>query len=190
NGRGIHLIRAAAVDGDASHVWLRRRPCSRYLEEYMKYALSHLLLLASLLCAPVAAAPPASWSADNGNGSYTNPLFYDEFSDPDLIRVDDWFYMTGTTMHAVPGLPLLRSRDLVNWEFVSYAMPAFPPGPEYRLEQGQDLYGQGIWAPVLRHHAGRFHIFSNINERGLHLFTASDPAGPWTHSVIDRNLHD
>ncbi|MGY1409796.1 MULTISPECIES: glycoside hydrolase family 43 protein [unclassified Luteimonas] len=156
----------------------------------MKYALSTLLLLALLSCLPAAATSPASWSADNGNGSFTNPLFYDEFSDPDLIRVGDWFYMTGTTMHAVPGLPLLRSRDLVNWEFVSYAMPAFPPGPEYRLEQGQDLYGQGIWAPVLRHHAGRFHIFSNINERGLHVFTASGPAGPWTHSVIDRNLHD
>ena len=156
----------------------------------MKYALSTLLLAALLWCIPAAAAPRAGWSADNGNGSFTNPLFYDEFSDPDLIRVGDWFYMTGTTMHAVPGLPLLRSRDLVNWEFVSYAMPSFPDGPEYRLEAGKDLYGQGIWAPVLRHHAGRFHIFSNINERGLHVFTAEDPAGPWRHSVIDRNLHD
>ena len=149
-----------------------------------------LVLLFLLAGAARAIAAPATWSADNGNGTYTNPLFYDEFSDPDLIRVDDWFYMTGTTMHAVPGLPVLRSRDLVNWEFVSYAMPSFPDGPEYRLENGKDLYGQGIWAPVLRHHAGRFHIFSNINERGLHVFTAEDPAGPWRHSVIDRNLHD
>ena len=150
----------------------------------------HTLLLTVLLCGMPALAAPPGWSADNGNGTYTNPLFHDEFSDPDLIRVDDWFYMTGTTMHAVPGLPVLRSRDLVNWEFVSYALPAFPEGPEYRLEDGRDLYGQGIWAPVLRHHDGRFHIFSNINERGLHVFTASDPAGPWTHWVIDRNLHD
>lgn len=155
----------------------------------MKRLLS-ILLLGLLSCAPAVAAPAASWSADNGNGTYTNPLFYDEFSDPDLIRVGDWFYMTGTTMHAVPGLPVLRSRDLVNWEFVSYAMPSFPDGPEYRLEQGKDLYGQGIWAPVLRHHDGRFYIFSNINGRGLHVFSAEDPAGPWRHSVIDRNLHD
>ncbi|MGJ4728345.1 glycoside hydrolase family 43 protein [Luteimonas sp. SDU101] len=153
---------------------------------------SSLALLSLLLWSALwtAAANPATWTADNGNGSYTNPLFYDEFSDPDLIRVDAWFYMTGTTMHAVPGLPLLRSRDLVNWEFVSYAMPSFPDGPEYRLEDGQDLYGQGIWAPVLRYRDGRFHIFSNINERGVHVFTATDPAGPWTRSVIDRNLHD
>ncbi|WP_024869733.1 glycoside hydrolase family 43 protein [Pseudoxanthomonas suwonensis] len=152
---------------------------------------ARLLLLLSLLAGGSSAvAAPATWTADNGNGTYTNPVFYDEFSDPDLIRVGDWFYMTGTTMHAVPGLPLLRSHDLVNWEFVSYALTEFPPGPEYRLEEGKDLYGQGIWAPVLRHHDGRFHIFANINERGLHVFTAEDPAGPWTHKVIDRNLHD
>jgi len=153
------------------------------------FGLACLLML--LLAGGVSAvAAPASWTADNGNGTYTNPIFYDEFSDPDLVRVDDWFYMTGTTMHAVPGLPLLRSRDLVNWEFVSYALTEFPPGPEYRLEDGKDLYGQGIWAPVLRYHDGRFHVFANINERGLHVFTASDPAGPWDHTVIDRNLHD
>lgn len=149
-----------------------------------------LLMLFLLAVGAPARAATATWTADNGNGTYTNPLFYDEFSDPDLIRVGDWFYLTGTTMHAVPGLPVLRSRDLVNWEFVSYALAEFPPGPEYRLEEGRDLYGQGIWAPVLRYHDGRFHIFANINERGLHVFTAEDPAGPWTHTVIDRNLHD
>ncbi len=157
----------------------------------MRHLLRILLPAMLALCPCIASAgAAASWSADNGNGTYTNPLFYDEFSDPDLIRVGEWFYMTGTTMHAVPGLPVLRSRDLVNWEFVSYAMAAFPDGPEYRLEGGKDLYGQGIWAPVLRHHAGRFHIFANINGRGLHVFTAADPAGPWQHSVIARNLHD
>ncbi len=140
--------------------------------------------------ATVSTAPGTTWIADNGNGTFTNPLFYDEFSDPDLIRVGDWFYMTGTTMHAVPGLPLLRSRDLVNWEFVSWALPGFGPGPEYRLEQGREVYGQGIWAPCIRYHDGRFHIFANINGRGLHVFTARDPAGPWTHTTIDRNLHD
>src|SRR5690606_17138694 len=151
--------------------------------------LAALVLLAVAIARPAAAAA-STWLADNGNGTSTHPIFYDEFSDPDLIRVGDWFYMTGTTMHAVPGLPVLRSRDLVNWELVSYAMPTFPEGPEYRLEDGKDLYGQGIWAPCLRYHDGRFHIFANVNERGLQVFTATDPAGPWTHSRIDRNLHD
>ena len=53
-----------------------------------------------------------AWTADNGNGTYTNPLFYEEFSDPDLIRVRDDYYMTGTTMHTMPGLPVLHSKDL------------------------------------------------------------------------------
>jgi xylan 1,4-beta-xylosidase len=156
----------------------------------MRACLSALLCGLLWMMPAIASERAATWVADNGNGSFTNPIFYDEFSDPDLIRVGDWFYMTGTTMHAVPGLPVLRSRDLVNWEFLSYAMTGFPPGPEYRLEHGQDLYGQGIWAPSLRYHDSRFHIFANINERGLHVFTATDPAGPWTHSRIERNLHD
>jgi beta-xylosidase len=60
----------------------------------------------------------ASWAADNGNETYSNPLFYDEFSDPDMIRVGSDYYLTGTTMHTMPGLPVLHSRDLVNWRIV------------------------------------------------------------------------
>ena len=66
-----------------------------------------------------------SWSADNGNGTFTNPLFYDEFSDPDIIRVGEDYYLAGTTMHSVPGLVVLHSRDLVNWEFSSYCFDRF-----------------------------------------------------------------
>src|SRR5215216_5571148 len=79
-----------------------------------------LLGLLGLLVPAVAFAQ--SWSADNGNGTFSNPLFYDEFSDPDLIRVGSDFYLTGTTMHAMPGLPVLHSTDLVNWELESYAV--------------------------------------------------------------------
>ena len=95
-----------------------------------------------------------TWLADNGNGTYTNPLFFDEFSDPDLIRVGSDYYMTGTTMHSMPGLPVLRSRDLVNWTFVSYALDRLDLGPSFRLEQGRSEYGRGIWAPCFRFHDG------------------------------------
>ena len=64
-------------------------------------------------------AQTRSWTADNGNGTFTNPLFYDEFSDPDILRVGDDYYLAGTTMHAVPGLVILHSKDLVNWENIS-----------------------------------------------------------------------
>jgi len=143
---------------------------------------------------PVASASQglstATWTPDNGDGTFTNPLFYDEFSDPDLIRVGDWFYLTGTTMHAMPGLPILRSKDLVNWEFVAYALDELDLGPAYRLENGRNIYGQGIWAPSFRYHDGKFYIFSNVNEQMTQMFTATDPKGPWTRTPMKRSLHD
>ena len=134
--------------------------------------------------------PKATWSADNGNGTYSNPLFYDEFSDPDVIRVGEYVYLTGTTMHTMPGLPLLRSKDLVNWEFVSYAVNRLDLGPEYRLEDGKDIYGKGIWAPCLRFHKGIFYIFSNVNGKTTQVFSATNPEGPWTQHSMDKSFHD
>jgi beta-xylosidase len=131
-----------------------------------------------------------TWTPDNGNGTFTNPLFYDEFSDPDLIRVGDWFYLTGTTMHTMPGLQILRSKDLVNWEFVAYALDKLDLGPAFRLEDGRNIYGQGIWAPSFRYHDGKFYIFSNVNGQMTQMFTATDPTGPWTRTPMKRSLHD
>lgn len=146
------------------------------------------------LAVPAAAcclwAQPYTWVADNGNGTFTNPLFFDEFSDPDLIRVGADFYMTGTTMHSMPGLPVLHSRDLVNWRFLSYAMDRLDLGPSFRLEGGKNEYGRGIWAPCLRYHNGVFHIFSNVNGQTTQLFRARDPRGPWTRTPMKRSLHD
>ena len=132
--------------------------------------------------------PP--WKADNGNGTFTNPLFYDEFSDPDLIRVGDDYYLTGTTMHAMPGLPVLHSKDLVNWEFLTYACPRLDFGPAYRLQDGKDIYGQGIWAPTIRYHNGTFYIFTNVNGQTTQLFTATNPGGPWKQTSMKRSFHD
>ncbi|HVU32772.1 MAG TPA: glycoside hydrolase 43 family protein [Opitutaceae bacterium] len=147
-----------------------------------------LLAIAVLLSA---LSPSAhAWLADNGNGTYTNPLFYDEFSDPDLIRVGSDFYLTGTTMHVNPGLPILHSRDLVNWELLGYASDRLDLGPEFRLEGGREIYGQGIWAPSFRYHAGTFYIFSNVNHHTTQLFRAKNPAGPWTRTPMKRSLHD
>ena len=160
---------------------------------------NYLLLCASLtsLVALPAAAPagPAqaarrSWAADNGNGTYSNPLFYDEFSDPDMIRVGADYYLTGTTMHTMPGLPILHSRDLVNWRIIGYAFDRLDLGPDFRLEEGKQIYGQGIWAPSFRYHNGTFYIFANVNRFGLQVFRASSPRGPWSHNRIEQGLHD
>ena len=107
----------------------------------MKSAPALLALAGSLMLAAIAPAARAvagatagapvrtTWMPDNGNGTYTNPLFYDEFSDPDLIRVGDDFYLAGTTMHAMPSLVVLHSKDLVNWKFLSYAAEKLDFGP-------------------------------------------------------------
>ncbi len=136
-----------------------------------------------------AQAAPATWMADNGNGTYSNPLLFEEFSDPDVIRVGDDFYLTGTTMHTMPGLPVLHSKDLVNWDLASYAFDTLDLGPAFHLEGGE-IYGQGIWAPVIRHHDGTFYIFSNVNGHGTQVYRSRSPNGPWAHNVIGTTLYD
>ena len=131
-----------------------------------------------------------TWTADNGNGTFTNPIFHDEFSDPDMIRVGDDYYLTGTTMHTMPGLPVLHSKDLVNWELLSYAAPRLNLGSNMRLENGKDIYGRGFWAPCIRHHKDTFYIFSNVNGYGTQIYSAADPRGPWKHRTMRARLHD
>ncbi|MCW3806969.1 glycoside hydrolase family 43 protein [Plebeiibacterium marinum] len=131
-----------------------------------------------------------SWTADNGNGTYTNPLFYDEFSDPDIIRVGEDFYLAGTTMHSMPGLVVLHSKDLVNWTFLSYALDSLSLGPEFNLQDGKEAYGQGVWAPCIRYQNGMFYIFTNVNNHGMQVFMAKDPKGPWTQKPMKSKIYD
>jgi len=137
-----------------------------------------------------------SWTADNGNGTYTNPLMYDEFSDPDILRVGDDYYLAGTTMHTVPGLVILHSRDLVNWENVSYCFDRFDfDDPAFSLlgPQGKnrgEVYGEGIWAPCIRYANGQFYVFSNVNGKGLQCYTSKDIHGPWIHHNMKGRIYD
>jgi GH35 family endo-1,4-beta-xylanase/beta-xylosidase len=129
-----------------------------------------------------------SWTADNGNGTYSNPLFYEEFEDPDVIRVGEDYYLAGTTMHMNPALIVLHSKDLVNWELASYCMDRLDLGPAFHLEDG-NIYGRGIWAPCIRHHDGIFYVFSNVNGVGCQVFRSKPPNGPWTHNQLP-GMHD
>lgn len=132
-----------------------------------------------------------SWTADNGNGTYTNPLFYDEFSDPDILRVGDDYYLVGTTMHTVPGLVILHSKDLVNWENVSYCFDRFDFDDDaFSLKNHQEIYGQGIWAPCIRYANGQFYVYSNVNGKGLQCYTSKDIRGPWEHHNMQGRIYD
>lgn len=132
-----------------------------------------------------------SWTADNGNGTYTNPLFYDEFSDPDIIRVGDDYYLAGTTMHTVPGLVILHSKDLVNWENISYCLDRFDFDDDaFSLKNHKEIYGQGVWAPAIRYANGQFYVFTNINGKGLQCYTSKDIRGPWKHHNMQGRIYD
>jgi len=157
-----------------------------------------LLLIAAMMATGFmgAQAQTKSWTADNGNGTFTNPLFYDEFSDPDILRVGDDYYLAGTTMHAVPGLVILHSKDLVNWENISYCFDRFDfDDPAFSLSgpQGKnrgEVYGEGIWAPCIRYANGQFYVFSNVNGKGLQCYTSKDIHGPWTHHNMKGRIYD
>lgn len=155
----------------------------------MKKILSIISLV--LATSSMTAQRNQSWTADNGNGTFTNPLFYDEFSDPDILRVGDDYYLAGTTMHAVPGLVILHSKDLVNWENVSYCFDRFDfPEDRFSLKNHEEIYGQGIWAPCIRYANGQFYVFSNVNGKGLQCYTSKDIHGPWKHHNMKGNIYD
>jgi xylan 1,4-beta-xylosidase len=160
------------------------------------YRFRQLLVLVSLIapagCITTAATSSSSgvsgdaakhWTADNGNGTYSNPLFYEEFEDPDVIRVGEDYYLAGTTMHMMPAVMVMHSKDLVNWELASYCMDRLDLGPAYRLEGG-NIYGRGIWAPCIRYHNGMFYVFSNVNGAALQVFRSKSANGPWERNTL------
>jgi beta-xylosidase len=137
-----------------------------------------LFLLAMAAAAPnaVPAAPAQPWTADLGDGHYRNPILHADYSDPDAIRVGDMFYMTSSSFSNAPGLPLLQSSDMVNWELVGHALPQLPPAQFFAVPQP----GKGVWAPALRHHDGKFWIFYPDPDVGIYVMTAEKFAGPWS----------
>lgn len=120
-----------------------------------------------------------------------NPIIYSDFPDPDIIRVENTYYMASTTMHFMPGCDILRSYDLMNWEFVAHAYEVLENTSGHRLEGGNHVYGQGMWAPSLRYHKGIFYLCFTANDtQKTYLLTAQDPAGPWNVGNIEGFYHD
>ncbi len=120
--------------------------------------------------------PPAPWSADLGDGTYVNPVLNADYSDPDVVRVGDNFYLTASSFSHVPGLPILHSRDLVNWTLINHALPALVPAETFAKPQ----HGNGVWAPSFRYHDGKYWIFWGDPDFGIYHITATDPAGEWS----------
>lgn len=117
-----------------------------------------------------------AFTADLGDGTYRNPVLNADWSDPDLIRVGDDYYLTASSFGRVPGLPLLHSRDLVNWTLVGHALQLLEPAREFRKPR----HDRGVWAPSLRHHEDRFWIFWGDPDHGIYQINAPEIRGPWT----------
>lgn len=121
------------------------------------------------------------WNPDNGNGTYKNPILYADFSDPDVIRTGDDYYMVASSFTCQPGIPVLHSKDLVNWKIINYVYRTLPFN---RYEK--PAHGQGSWAPSIRYHEGKYYVYFCTPEEGLFMATTSHPAKPWKlHHVQD-----
>jgi beta-xylosidase len=125
---------------------------------------------------------PASkvWVADRGDGTYKNPIIHADYSDPDAIRVGEDFYMTASSFNAAPGLPILHSKDLVNWTIIGYVFTRQLPLDVYSKPQ----HGNGVWAPAIRYHNGEFYIYYPDPDYGIYLVKAKNPAGPWSEPLL------
>ena len=122
-----------------------------------------------------------------------NPMLWADVPDPDVIRVGDTFYLVSTTMHLMPGAPIMKSRDLKNWQTVGYVFDTLTDSPKYDMQEGT-VYGRGQWATSLKYHNGRFYALLAPNEHGKmgqsYIFTAEQAEGPWTlHSRLPH-FHD
>ena len=150
-------------------------------------------LLACLLMAMGGVCPDVvnAQCGDNGDGTFSNPVFWADVPDPDVIRVGDDFYMVSTTMHLVPGAPIMHSKDLVNWEIVSYLYDRLSDKPNYDLKEGT-VYGRGQWATSLRYHNGTYYAYFSPNDTPYkgYVYTTSDPKKGWTLSSRIPHFHD
>lgn len=139
----------------------------------MKSVLCSLLTL--IACAATWADVPLPWG-DQGDGTYRNPILPADYSDPDVIRVGDDYYLVASEFHFA-GIQILHSRDLVNWRIAGRVFDRLPVAAKYDEMKG---YGEGTWAPTLRYHDGKFYLYVCTPHEGLFLWTARDPAGPWS----------
>lgn len=137
--------------------------------------------LVCLVCNVIVIAQVSKvWVADNGDGTYKNPVIYADYSDPDAIRVGDDYYMVASSFDAVPGLPILHSKDLVNWTIISHALLRQPPFEYFSATQ----HGNGVWAPSIRYHNKEFYIYYPDPDFGIYLTKAKNINGPWSDPVL------
>ena len=139
----------------------------------MKKQSIYFFIIFSFLFSPAGAQ--SVWCPDNGDGTYTNPVLYADYSDPDVCVVGEDFYLTASSFNCIPGLPILHSKDLVNWTIIGYALQEQEPKEVF----DKPAHGKGVWAPAIRYHQGEFYIYWGDPDYGIFMVKTKDPAEEW-----------
>lgn len=141
-----------------------------------------LMIISMLLTLHISSQPYVSqvWVADNGNGTYKNPIINADYSDPDVCAVGDDFYMTASSFNCIPGLPILHSNDLVNWKIISYALKNQEPDDFFSKPQ----HGKGVWAPCIRYHNNEFYIYWGDPDFGIYMTKTKEINGEWEKPIL------
>jgi beta-xylosidase len=155
----------------------------------MRKKLATIMLAFTML---VGLVPITPLHAEQAAETFANPFIWADVPDPDVIRVGDAYYMTSTTMHMNPGVPIMKSYDLVNWELVNYVYDILADNDAQALRNEKSNYGQGSWASSLRYHKGKFYVaFASYDTGKTYIYqTANIEKGPWTHATLDGVYHD
>lgn len=120
------------------------------------------------------------WVSDEGNGMYRNPVLHADYSDPDVCAVGEDYFLTASSFNCTPGLPILHSKDLVNWKIVNYALKKVEPVEYYN----EPRHGKGVWAPSIRFHEGMYYIYWGDPDFGIFMVKTRDPYGEWDAPVL------
>ena len=146
----------------------------------MNYLRLLIFLCSSCLIAQQKPYVSEVWVADQGDGTYKNPIIHADYSDPDVVQWGDDYFMTSSSFNAAPGLPILHSKDLVNWELVNYALPKQVPVKHFNTPQ----HGNGVWAPSIRVHNNELYIYWGDPDFGIYMVKTDDPFGNWEEPVL------
>lgn len=146
----------------------------------MNYFRLLIILCSSCLIAQQKPYVSEVWVADQGDGTYKNPIIHADYSDPDVVQWGDNYFMTSSSFNAAPGLPILHSKDLVNWELVNYALPKQVPIKHFNTPQ----HGNGVWASSIRVHNNELYIYWGDPDFGIYMVKTDDPFGNWEEPVL------
>lgn len=148
----------------------------------MKYSLVIILFLSPIIFNSQESEHYISevWVSDNADGTYTNPILHSDYSDPDVARIGDDYFMTASSFNAAPGLPILHSKDMVNWELVNYALLKQVPEETFKVPQ----HGNGVWAPSIRSHNDELYIYWGDPDHGIYMVKTENPFGYWEKPVL------